>query len=127
MSAGGVKRMLAGKPRKPRRAPTGTLEDKLTPIEAAFFRKVAGGKPGTTMHRHGWPDFLLMSPAGPYCVEVKSCSSEALRQSQREMFAILESMGIKVYVWSPDRPETLSPWRQRVSRPTLALLKDRES
>lgn len=84
-----------------------------TRIEEGFLLRVVQKHDGTRIYRHGWPDFLLVDDAGKaYAVEVKARSSEALRKSQEEMFPMLEQLGVTVYVWAPDRPDRLVPWRK---------------
>lgn len=43
-------------------------------------------------------------------VEVKA-NEDKLRESQRQLFAALETIGVKVKVWWQAEPDTLMPWR----------------
>lgn len=45
-------------------------------------------------------------------VEVKSSATEGLRKSQMKSFAVLEAIGLRVFVWSGDFPDKLVPWRK---------------
>lgn len=74
------------------------------------FLKHAEGK--GEAFRSGWPDFLLIQPDGSAIgVEVKRRRDVCSLRQQR-MFAALESIGIKVYVWELETPGTLTPWRK---------------
>jgi hypothetical protein len=66
--------------------------------------------------RAGWPDFIVWNRGNPVCVEVKYCVDDPLRETQRRCFAMLESLGMPVFVWTPDRPSVLTPWRQHGKR-----------
>ncbi len=82
----------------------------LTASELAF-REIALVK-GMKLTRHGWPDFLVERLDGGFMgVEVKSDSDE-VRPSQRTTFAVLERVGIPVFIWRPCRPDRLTPWRK---------------
>ena len=62
--------------------------------------------------RAGWPDFIATVDGLTQCIEVKNCDSDRLRPSQVRCFAILERLSIQVYVWVPQKPDVLTPWRR---------------
>lgn len=79
--------------------------------EREFLDMLKRRRPEAKSLRHGWPDFLIVEPSGAFAVEVKS-ALDTLRKSQRRMFAALERIGIRVMIWSPERPDALVPWRR---------------
>jgi len=101
--------------RRNRHADTGVDETKLTPTEQAFCALAASR--GRRVIRNGWPDFLVEDPktGKMIAVEVKS-NVDALRPEQRRMFAALERLGIRVFVWRPKSPRSLSPWSSKKLR-----------
>ena len=56
---------------------------------------------GWETHHKGWPDFLCVHDGQVVAVEVKT-GNAGMSAEQREVAAILATVGIKVYVWSPD-------------------------
>ncbi len=52
---------------------------------------------GFSVHRSGWPDYLIMRSGSFYFVEVKS-KNDKLSRAQIEMHAALSEIGIKVVV-----------------------------
>jgi hypothetical protein len=101
--------------RRARLADTGVDENKLTTIEQAFCAMAANR--GRRVIRNGWPDFLVEDPktGKTIAVEVKS-NVDALSPEQRRMFAALERLGIRVFVWRPKNPRSLSPWSSKKLR-----------
>jgi hypothetical protein len=80
--------------------------------EAAFIaRTVLKHKMKATVYRSGWPDFLLVEAGKAYAVEVKRGPEDAIRRRQATMFEALERSGLRVYVWSPQTADRLTPWR----------------
>jgi hypothetical protein len=77
--------------------------------EAQFVNGAA--KKGWKLDRSGWPDFFCETPQGVLAVEVKQSIKDKLRPSQLLMFALLEALGLRIYVWSPDRPGELRTWQ----------------
>jgi hypothetical protein len=68
------------------------------------------------MWRHGWPDFLVhIESLGYVGVEVKAGEDE-LRASQIDTFAVLEQIGLRVFVWHPRQPDRLVPWRKVLAK-----------
>lgn len=86
-------------------------EDALTDAERAFSA-LADSK-GKDVFRSGWPDFLVLDrdQGSAICVEVKTATDE-VRPSQRVMFEMLETVGLRVMIWSPEEPQHLVPWRK---------------
>lgn len=78
--------------------------------EKAFARTAAERHPTAAVHRHGWPDFLLVDDGRTFAVEVKK-GVDGMRRSQVATFTALEAAGIAVFVWNPARPDRLTPWR----------------
>ncbi len=78
--------------------------------EQAFVRR-AGVKRIGHLYRAGWPDFLIENGDDLYCVEVKA-GTDNMSARQAASFGALERRGIRVYVWNPARPATLTPWRK---------------
>lgn len=78
----------------------------------SFFRAYAEAK-GCRVLRAGWPDFLLDDPktGKAFGVEVKS-DIDAISTPQVRCFALLERLGVPVYIWSPSTPGRLKPWRR---------------
>ena len=56
---------------------------------------------GWETHHTGWPDYLCVHDGQIVAVEVKSGGAD-MSAEQREVAAILASIGVKVYVWSPE-------------------------
>lgn len=93
-----------------RRARAHLNEDRLTDAEHAFV--VLADSRGKSVLR--WPDFLVSDEAGGMIgVEVKT-GKDRVSQSQALMFAALERHGLRVVVWSPERPTVLVPWRKHL-------------
>lgn len=91
--------------------------DTLTPAEAQFL--VLADSRGKEVYRNGWPDFLVedRESGGMIGVEVK-CNSDQVSEHQAAMFAALERSGaLRVYIWDPKKPATLTPWERYVNRP----------
>ena len=86
-------------------------EDKLTPAEQAFCA-VAHAR-GKRLLRNGWPDFLVLDPesGGLAAIEVKTDEDE-ISPAQARMFEALEELGLRVMIWSPERPGKLVFWRR---------------
>lgn len=82
----------------------------LSSAEARFKGKVAAK--GWTPHRPSWPDFLVETPEGIIAVEVKS-RNDTITDSQFNTFELLESLGVKVYLWrdAPGTEGKLPRWR----------------
>ncbi len=76
-----------------------------------IFRLHAARK-RSRVYRAGWPDFVVEDAGKLYAVEVKARKSDALRPSQVAMFAVMERMGVQVFIWIPQSPNTLRPWRR---------------
>jgi hypothetical protein len=81
----------------------------VTATEREFLRQCVK-KRNARVYRSGWPDFLLVERGHTYCVEVKKSFDEPLRHSQADMFALLEKIGLRVYVWAHNRPDRLVHW-----------------
>jgi hypothetical protein len=80
--------------------------------EAQFIaRVVLKHKSKASVYRSGWPDFLLVEDGRAYAVEVKQGPNDRIRYRQAVMFEALESSGLRVYVWSPQTADRLTPWR----------------
>lgn len=74
------------------------------------FRRWAQAKHGATVLRSGWPDFLLRNTKGEvFAVEVKS-KRDALSAGQMACFEMLESVGVRVFVWGPHQPDKIERW-----------------
>ena len=86
-----------------------------THTERMFLERA--GELGFSGFMHcGWPDFLLRDKAGDLVfVEVKSGPKDPLRKSQLKCFKVLESIGIDVFVWTPNS-QALTPWRSHEKR-----------
>jgi hypothetical protein len=86
-------------------------ESTLTEAERAFC--VMADSRSKRLLRNGWPDFLMIDPesGGMIGVEVKTYTDE-ISEAQSRMFAALEQHGLRVMVWSPERPRQLTPWRR---------------
>jgi hypothetical protein len=71
----------------------------------------AATKLGWTLLFRGWPDRLVIDRDGnAFTVEVKA-PLEPITSYQREMFTILELMGVRVFITSGD-PQQLIPWKE---------------
>ena len=83
--------------------------DKLTDAEREFVR-LARRKDKTPV-RHGWPDFLVLDDGGAAIgIEVKQ-AGDTVTANQAAMFRALEErVGLRVFVWNPQRPKALTPW-----------------
>lgn len=91
------------------RAPN-IIRSTLSKAESQLFDKVLGK--GALVYRHGWPDFLLDLSGKPVFIEVKA-GSDMISERQGRMFAAIERLlGIYVWVWNPERPSQLTPWRK---------------
>ena len=90
-------------------------EETLTDTEAAFLAR--SELRGKRAHRSGWPDFLVVDPesGATIGVEVKADPGDPLRPSQIAMFEALEVV-LRIFVWTPRSPETLTPWRRHAAR-----------
>lgn len=84
----------------------------LTTTEEQFIVYARRRSRMTTIHRNGWPDFLLQENGKSFGVEVKANALDRLRPSQVAMFEALERTGLPVFVWSSDKRGTLTPWRR---------------
>lgn len=86
------------------------LQVPLSSAEARFKAKAAAK--GWTPHRPSWPDFLVETPEGILAVEVKS-RNDAISAAQFSTFELLETLGVKVYLWrdAPGAEGKLSRWR----------------
>lgn len=63
------------------------------------------------LERWGWPDFVGERKDGTFCgIEIKT-GADVVSQTQAKMFALLEKVGMPVFVWRPERP-VLTPWRK---------------
>lgn len=86
------------------------LREKLGTAEQQFIEKVT--KRPCRVYRHGWPDFLVeLGDGRTMAIEVKD-RGDMIRASQRRMFAALERLRIRVMIWTPERPDRLTPWRK---------------
>src|SRR3990167_7978456 len=56
---------------------------------------------GWETHHKGWPDFLCVHDGQVVAVEVKT-GNAGMSAEQREVAAILATVGVNVYAWSPD-------------------------
>ena len=106
-------------------------------IERTFDLK-ANAK-GWTLIDKGWPDRIVITPDGIFCVEIKAASGyggpsrsqkEPLRPHQKRVADILSSAGIKVFIaedGDPDNLVTYKDWstasfsRGRAPYATLAI------
>lgn len=80
---------------------------------------------GKMAARNGWPDFLVEDRRGGIIgVEVKS-GSDMPSSAQRTMFALLERVHLYVYIWHPDDPNQLTPWRDFKPRLKSTALHER--
>jgi hypothetical protein len=80
--------------------------------EKAFLLKAVARKTkNVEIFRAGWPDYLMIEDGKIYGVEVKT-RPDNVRPRQAKMFTALERAGISVYVWSPEEPNRLLPWRK---------------
>jgi hypothetical protein len=70
---------------------------------------------GAKVFRAGWPDFLIEQDGKATLVEVKT-NSDMIRPNQARMFAALERLGLKVFIWNPARPDRLAHWRRYVAQ-----------
>ncbi len=82
-----------------------------------YFVAWVKGRHGHRVLRAGWPDFLLVDKATgkPFAVEVKT-GSDRLSRRQANCFEVLEKAGIPVFVWSPETPKVITPWRAYAKR-----------
>jgi hypothetical protein len=89
---------------------------KLNPVslvqaERQFIKRATG-----ELWRNGWPDFLLKRTGFPLIgVEVKA-GEHSVSHAQARMFAALEKVGLKTYIWNPAHPDVLTPWRSYLSK-----------
>jgi hypothetical protein len=81
----------------------------LTPAERMFAERAKDK--GAALFRHGWPDFIMELPDKTIGVEVKQ-GDDGVRRNQARMFAALERLQLPVFVWNPDNPDKLTPWRK---------------
>jgi hypothetical protein len=88
---------------------------KVNAAEVAFVTRALRREPDRVILRNGWPDFLVVEKGKTYGVEVKS-RSDNLRRDQRATLAALEKAGVPCFVWCPDMPERLVPWRKWAPR-----------
>jgi hypothetical protein len=88
----------------------GPVAGNVTEMEFVRVAKAKGGK----LFRSGWPDYLLQLRGRTIGVEVKS-NTDTIRPAQVRMFTLLCSVGIKVYIWSPEKPNHLTRWDKWVS------------
>lgn len=86
-------------------------EGMLTEAERAFV-SMADAR-GKRVLRNGWPDFMVfdLESGGMIAVEVKT-DDDSVSPAQARMFEALEEHGLRVMVWSPERPAKLIPWRR---------------
>lgn len=102
--------------------PTGPCSDGKPNRNEAAFVAMAKAK-NANVARNGWPDFLVDLPGtGTIGVEVKH-RYDQVRPEQRRVFAMLEKVGVNVYVWHTAKPNTLVPWRKFVRRYLYAFKK----
>lgn len=93
----------------PRKKMRKRLKNKLN-LSESIFSQIAE-REGKTLTRHGWPDFLVEHNGSVVAVEVKT-GPDRVRENQKRCFAALERGGIAVFVWDPDHPRELTPWRK---------------
>ena len=79
--------------------------------EGAFLWKAVSRGRNARVLRAGWPDFLILEDGKGYAVEVKRWP-DRVSARQAEMFEALESLGIKVFVWTASKPNELRDWRR---------------
>jgi VRR-NUC domain len=93
-----------------------TSVDALLPNKSErAFVEMAKRKGHGPVIRAGWPDFLLVTREGrTIAVEVKG-PGDRISRAQARTFAALEHAGVQVYVWVPERPDTLTPWREALA------------
>lgn len=86
-------------------------ETKLNAAEQEFC--AVADRRGKRLLRNGWPDFMMLDPetGGMVAVEVKT-DADSVSEAQARMFEALESHGMRVMIWSPERPGTLIHWRK---------------
>lgn len=89
----------------------------LTKAESLFKDACRTKRPGASVTRHGWPDFLIEHEGKIFGVEVKD-NTDDMRPGQRRMFAMLERAGIRVFIWHPREPDRLVLW-SRWTRPLM--------
>lgn len=83
-----------------------------TDSERALLSKLSTRGKGAKWWRAGWPDYLVEEEGKLFAIEVKKRRNDMLRESQSAIFPLLERLGTRVYVWSPDYPDRLVPWRK---------------
>lgn len=83
------------------------------PTEAQFLQRARSKT--AKVFRGGWPDFMIERQGRWVGVEVKR-ASDLISMQQARMFAALESAGVPVFVWNPQNPEALTPWRSYYPR-----------
>lgn len=80
-----------------------------TSAEAQFHQRAT--EQGWVVKRGGWPDYAIATPETFRLVEVKS-ANDVLSDNQVELFEMLSSKGIDVFVWWELTPSRLIPWRR---------------
>lgn len=86
--------------------------------EARFKRRCADR--GWTIHRPSWPDYIVETETGMIAVEVKGGKDE-VSFTQAATFDVLESMGIRVFVWR-DGTDALARWARY--KPTVKSFRE---
>jgi hypothetical protein len=79
--------------------------------ERAFVDKLVSRGKQASILRSGWPDFLITEGKKTYAVEVK-VRPDVVSVKQAQMFTALNALGIAVFVWTPNEPNTLIAWRK---------------
>lgn len=62
------------------------------------------------VHRPSWPDFIIDQAGQLIAVEVKG-RTDKTSPNQIRTFNLLTRMGVRIFVWSPEHPHKLQPWR----------------
>lgn len=110
-SAARVRKLIEQIDRADGRTGLPAFSRRVTNTEEEFLR-AAYRKSGTKVYRDGWPDFLLVRDGKSFGVEIKRNAKDQLRASQVTTFIELETVGLPVFVWSPDNASVLVPWRK---------------
>ena len=68
----------------------------MTKSEWLVWKRISGWKE-SEIRRTGWPDFMVVSGDGPFCLEVKT-AKEPVTKEQKRMHEILATKGIPTYI-----------------------------
>ncbi len=72
---------------------------KLSKTETAFLKALQSDD--CLIFRNGWPDFLIFEDGEYKFIEVKN--EDKLRDEQIAIMEILNKLGLKCYIWCPER------------------------